>query len=94
MQGFALRFAESSIENNLLLSPLPQCSNQIMSPRKVSEYHKIYIRPLGKNVLKSPTSKNCITYQFPKSPIKDIPAKVSVASIKFFLSNHSEEKLQ
>jgi len=75
MQTFALRFAETMSNNELLLSPLPQNPNQIQSPKKVSEFHKIYIRSLEKNVLKSPSSKNCITYEFSKSPVKDSPAK-------------------
>lgn len=46
-----------------------------MSPKKVSDHHKIYIQPLGKNILKSPGPNKAITYEFPGSPMKDSPAK-------------------
>uniref|UniRef100_A0A336M5G2 CSON004352 protein n=1 Tax=Culicoides sonorensis TaxID=179676 RepID=A0A336M5G2_CULSO len=75
MQGFAMKFADTASKDSLLLSPLPHNANQIMSPKKVSEHHHIFIQSLGRNLLKSPSLKTSLSYNFPRSPIKDSPSK-------------------
>ncbi|KAG5678364.1 hypothetical protein PVAND_008046 [Polypedilum vanderplanki] len=70
MQQFAMRFSTSS-QNNLLLSPLPQ-SRPLISPRKkISPYHDVYVQPLTKQSILSPSART-LTFTIEQSPSKDL----------------------
>ncbi|CAG9799243.1 unnamed protein product [Chironomus riparius] len=69
MQQFAMRFSTSS-QNNLLLSPLPH-SKPSISPRKVSPYHDVYVQPLIKQSILSPSAQT-LTFTIEQSPSKDL----------------------
>lgn len=56
------------INTNILLSPLPPYHrNQLLSPRKISEHHSLYIQPMESKEF--PQSPNSLTYSFKASPV-------------------------
>ncbi|CRL03456.1 CLUMA_CG016372, isoform A [Clunio marinus] len=70
MQTFAMRFSTSSSQSNLLLSPLPT-TRPLISPRKISPYHDVYVQPLTKQCVLSP-SAHTLTFTIEQSPLKDL----------------------
>lgn len=71
MQAFSLKFANSDLANDIPLSPLPQGRSNLMSPKKISGHHKIYVTPMEKKE-PVPESPSSMTYSFYKSPAKDL----------------------
>lgn len=63
MQEFVMSTKEDG-----MLSPLPTYANQVMSPRRVSENHSLYIQPFEPREL--PLSPNVMTYSFKASPVE------------------------
>lgn len=63
MQEFVMSTKEDG-----MLSPLPTYANQLMSPRRVSENHSLYIQPFEPREL--PLSPNVMTYSFKASPVE------------------------
>lgn len=63
MQEFVINTKEDG-----MLSPLPSYSNHMMSPRKISEHHSLFIQPLEPKEL--PSSPNSMTYSFKASPVE------------------------
>ena len=72
MQAFALRFESSTNGQDKLdappLSPLPVARPHMLSPRKVSNRHQVYVSP-HKKPMTSP-SRGGMTYVVSKSPAK------------------------
>lgn len=63
MQEFVINTKEDG-----MLSPLPSYSNPMMSPRKISEHHSLYIQPFEPKEL--PSSPNSMIYSFKASPVE------------------------
>lgn len=56
------------VQNNLLLSPLPN-ARPLISPRKISPYHDVYVQPLTKQSVLSPSART-LTFTIEASPSK------------------------
>lgn len=62
MQGFV-------IQEEGLLSPLPAYPPAtVLSPRKISAHHSLYIQPFEQRDI--PQSPNTLTYSFKSSPVE------------------------
>lgn len=65
------------LQNNLLLSPLPHV-RPLISPRKISPFHDVYVQPLIKQSILSPSART-LTFTIEQSPSK----------VKFLIKNYN-----
>lgn len=82
------------IQSNLLLSPLPN-ARQMISPRKISQYHDVYVMPL--TTKQSILSPSTLSFTIEQSPSKVFISRLSTTSIFkltsfFFLSTRTYKK--